>query len=58
MTIQPFFINDDGELMASAHCVVGRSYEDQWGAGFFIETIGRALIPDILDNFLFLYSFI
>lgn len=58
MIIQPSFINDDGELMTGTHYVVGGSYEDQWGVGFFIETIGRALIPDILDNFLILYSFI
>lgn len=58
MTIQPSFINDDGELMSGTHYIVGGSYEDQWGIGFFIETIGRTLIPDILDNFLFMYSFV
>lgn len=55
--IQPSFIdNEDGKLWSGTHYFVGGSYEDEWGIGLFIETIGRTYFPSILNNFLPFYS--
>lgn len=46
-------------MYAGTHYIIGGSYEDSWGVGFFIETIGRKyFLPSILENFLPLYKFI
>lgn len=58
MIIQPSFITDDGQLWSGTHYIVGGSYENSWCFGFFIETICRKFIPDILENLLPFYSFI
>ncbi|KAK8835781.1 hypothetical protein M9Y10_040603 [Tritrichomonas musculus] len=58
MMIQPSFITDKGKYLAGTHYIVGGSYEDSWGIGFFIETICRKYIPLILDKILPFYSFV
>lgn len=58
MIIQPEFITSENNNWAGTHYIIGGSYEDSWSVGFFIETVGRKYIPQILENFLPLYKFI
>lgn len=59
LIFQPSFVSiENGKLWSGTHYIVGGSYEDSWGVGFFIETVGRKYIPQILENFLPLYKFI
>lgn len=55
--IQPSFITENGELMAGTHYIIGGSYEDKFGSCLLYETRVRSLMPDILENFLLLFSF-
>lgn len=57
MIIQPSYITEDGELFAGTHYIVGGSYEDSWGVGMLIETIGKNNVPTVFDNLLPFYSF-
>lgn len=56
IVIQPSFQTENGKLWSGTHYIVGGSYEDLWGVGYFIETLGRTYIPVIFNNFLVMYS--
>lgn len=56
MIIQPSFITENGELLAGTHYIVGGSFVDKYGSGLMYEMFLRSLMPEIMDNFLILFS--
>lgn len=56
--LTPSFMSKDGVLWDGTHYIVGGSYEDNWGIGYYIETFGRKYIAEVLDTILPFYSLI